>query len=69
MLLANDGENLEELPIVRTIRTKKALVLQPIEEAKEEIRFALDVKNLAAKFAPSVPKPDKKESYCFHLKK
>lgn len=60
LLFANDGENLEELPIARTIRTKKALVLQPVEETKEEIRFALDVKNLAAKFAPSVPKPDKK---------
>jgi hypothetical protein len=60
LLCADDGENLEELPIARTIRVKKALVLQPVEEAKEEVRFVLDVKNLAAKFATSVPKPDKK---------
>lgn len=60
LLCADDGENLEQLPIARTIRTQKALVLQPVEEAKEEVRFALDVKNLAAKLAPSVPKPDKK---------
>lgn len=60
LLTANSGENLEELPIARTVRVKKALVLQPVEEAKEEVRFALDVKNLAAKFAPSLPKPDKK---------
>ena len=60
LLCADDGENLEQLPIARTIRTKKALVLQPVEEAKEEVRFALDVKNLADKLAPSVPKPDKK---------
>lgn len=60
LLCANDGENLEQLPIARTIRTQKALVLQPVEEAKEEVRFALDVKNLADKLAPSVPKPDKK---------
>lgn len=60
LLVANNGENLEELPIARTIRAKKALVLQPVEEQKEEVRFALDVKNLAGQFAPSVPKPDKK---------
>lgn len=60
LLCADDGENLEELPIAGTIRTRKALVIQPIEEAKEEVRFVLDVKNLAAKFTPSVPKPDKK---------
>jgi hypothetical protein len=60
LLCADDGEHLEELPVVRTVRTKKALVLQPVEEAKEEVRFALDVQNLAAKFKPSVPKSDKK---------
>jgi hypothetical protein len=60
LLCADDGEHLEELPVVRTVRAKKALVLQPVEEAKEEVRFALDVQNLAAKFKPSVPKPDKK---------
>ena len=60
LLCANDGENLEELPIARTIRTKKALVIQPITEVREEVRFSLDIRNLAAKFTPSVPKPDKK---------
>lgn len=60
LLCADDGENLGQLPIARTIRTQKALVLQPVEEAKGEVRFALDVKNLADKLAPSVPKPDKK---------
>lgn len=60
LVCADEGEHLEELPIARTIKMKKALVLQPIEEAKEEVRFVLDVKNLAGKFRPSVPKPDKK---------
>lgn len=60
LICADDGEHLEELPISKTVQMKKALVLQPTEENKEEIRFALDVKNLAGKFAPSVPKPDKK---------
>ena len=60
LLCADDGENLEELPIGKTIRTEKVLVLEPVEERREEVRFALDVKNLAEKFAPSLPKPDKK---------
>ena len=60
LLCADDGEHLEELPIAKTVRVKKALVLQPAEEAKEEVRFVLDVRNLARKLAPSVPKPDKK---------
>lgn len=57
---ADIGENLEELPIARTIRTKKVVMLEPVEENKEEVRFVLDVKNLAANLTPSVPKPDKK---------
>ena len=60
LLCADDAENLEQLPIARTIQVKKALVLQPVQEAKEEVRFVLDIKNLAAKFSTAVPKPDKK---------
>ncbi len=60
LLLADEGEHLEELPIAKTIRARKALVLNAVEENKEEVRFALDVKHLAGKLAPSVPKPDKK---------
>ena len=60
LLVADSGENLEELPIARTVRIKKAIVLETVTENQEEIRFALDVKNLAAQLAPSVPKPDKK---------
>lgn len=60
LLSADDGENLEELPIARTIRMNKVMVLESAAEQKEEVRFALDVKNLAAKFTPSVPKADKK---------
>lgn len=35
-------------------------MLQPVQGAKEEVRFVLDIKNLAAKFSTAVPKPDKK---------
>lgn len=61
VLCADTGENLEELPISRTIRAKKAVMIEPIESQKEEVLFALDVKNLANKLAPSVPKPIKKD--------
>lgn len=60
LLVADGGEHIEELPVSRTVRMKKALVFQPVETQKEEVRFALDVKNLASQFTPSVPKPDKK---------
>lgn len=60
LLCADAGENLEELPVAQTIRVKKALVIQSAEEVQEEIRFALDVRNLADKFKLAVPKPDKK---------
>lgn len=61
ILCADDGEHLDELPIAKTVRVKKAVVIQPVsEEQKEKVRFALDVKGLAVKFKPCVPKPDKK---------
>ena len=60
LLVADSGENLEELPIARTVRTNKVVMLETVDEQQEEVRFALDVKNLAAKLTPSVPKPDKK---------
>lgn len=60
ILVADAGENLEEIPIARTVRQQKVLVLQPAQEQKEEVRFALDVKDLSSKFATAVPKPDKK---------
>ena len=61
VICADAGENLEELPISRTIRTKKAVIIEPIESQREEVLFALDVKSLANKLAPSVPKPTKKD--------
>lgn len=59
LLCADDAENLDKLPIAGTVQVKKALVLQPVPEAKQEVRFVLDIKNLAAKFSSAVPKPDK----------
>lgn len=58
-LLADDSDNLEDLPICRTVRTKKAVIVEPADNA-DDVRFVLDVRNLAATLAPSVPKPEKK---------
>ena len=60
LAIADDGEHIEEIPIARTVRAKKALMLETVEASKEDVRFALDVKGLAVRFASSVPKPDKK---------
>lgn len=60
LLVADTTENLDKIPIASTVRQQKILVLQPVEEKKEEVRFTLDVKNLASKFASFVPKPDRK---------
>lgn len=60
LLYSDDGENLEKLPVSQTVQIKKALVIEPITEQKENVTFAIDVRNLAIKLAPSIPKPDKK---------
>ena len=60
LAIADDGEHIEEIPIARTVRAKKALMLETVETSKEDVRFALDVKGLAARFASSVPKADEK---------
>lgn len=60
LAIADDGENLEEVPIMQTVKVKKALVVEPIAELGYEVRFVMDVKNLSAKLAPFMPKADKK---------
>ena len=60
LLLSDLEENVDELPISRTIKTTKALVIEPIKENSDEITFTLDTRNLSEKFRPLFPKPDKK---------
>jgi hypothetical protein len=60
LALADDGEHLEELPIAQTVRLNKVLVIEQQRDALEDVRFALDVKNLAGKLADFVPRADKK---------
>lgn len=62
VLVADDCENIEELPVSQTIKMNKVLEIVPMQDAedKENIEFALDVTNLSAKIKPFVPKADKK---------
>lgn len=56
---ADDNENIEEIPVLKTVKVKKALIIEPQNELKEEVRFVLDVRNLANKFSPYIPKAEK----------
>lgn len=60
LLLSDLEENVDELPISGTIKTAKALVIEPVKENNEEIAFTLDTRNLAERLRPLFPKPDKK---------
>jgi len=60
LAVANDVENIEELPIAQTVIAKKALVIEPQNEVSEDIRFVLDIKKLAGKFSSFMPKADKR---------
>jgi hypothetical protein len=57
--LADSDENIEEIPVAQTVKVKKALVIQPENENRDEIKFGLDIRNLADKLKPSMPKAEK----------
>ena len=62
---ANAGENIDELPIAGTIKANKVFVIEPTETTADdasEVKFILDVHNLADKLKPYMPKQDKKTS-------
>jgi len=58
--IADDGEHLNEIPVFQTVKVKKAMVIEPTTDVKDEVRFGLDVKHFAGKLRPYVPKQDKK---------
>ena len=63
LICADSNEHLEDVPISKTVRTTKVLAISTAEDMKEEIEFALDVKNLAQKITPSIPAPEKKGTH------
>lgn len=60
IIVADDIENIDELPISQTVKINKALTIIPDGSCSEEVEFALDVSNLANKIKPLQPKSDKK---------
>ncbi len=48
-------ENVDVLPISETVKVKKAIYIEPIKFADEEVNFVLDTRGLAKKLAPSIP--------------
>ena len=60
LVISDLDENIDELPISQTIKTNKALVVEPIKDNSDEVEFTLDVRNLATKLEPMLPKPEKR---------
>ena len=60
LAVADDAENIEEIPVAQTVKLQKALVIEPQTDVSADVRFVLDVKSLSGKFMSFVPKPDKK---------
>lgn len=60
LLVANGGDNLDELPISQTIKVKKAFEIVPDKSLNEEIEFVLETSKLSTRLKPSCPQPDKK---------
>lgn len=55
-----DGEDhLEEIPVMNTLRLQRSMVIEPVKELNNEMRFALDVSHLANKMAPYMPRAEK----------
>lgn len=59
ILLGDDIDNLDELPISNTVKVNKVLKIIPDKSSDDEIKFALDIKNIAKRLKPLEPKADK----------
>jgi len=59
---ADLAENIDELPIAESVKVNKLVVIEPTKDVSEDVRFVLDVQNMAKQLAPIVPKPDKKNN-------
>lgn len=60
IVLADAEENIDELPIAGTVKTRRALVIEPIKENNDDVQFMLDVRKLAENLKPMMPKSEKK---------
>lgn len=55
LITADAIKNIDALPIVETVKVKKALIIEPVQDVKEDVRFILDVHQLSSKLKPSMP--------------
>ncbi len=60
LTLADMEEHLDDLPISETVKTRKALVLEPVFDMNQEIEFILDTRRCANEMRPYAPKKEKK---------
>lgn len=58
--VADDCENIGEIPISNTIKANKVMVIEKDAASLENVEFALDVANLAERYKVYTPKADKK---------
>jgi hypothetical protein len=58
LMIDGDFQSIDTLPIAETVVVKKALIIEP-QQVHDETRFVMDVRSLAGKMAPSMPKTDK----------
>ena len=59
LVISDVNDNIEELPIAKTIRTNKAMVIEPVFDNTEEIQFTLNVRDLASDLKTKIPKLNK----------
>ena len=57
---ADLADNIDELPVAGTIKANKVLVIEPVKENTEEVKFILDTHKLAGTLTPMLPKADRK---------
>lgn len=60
ILVSDDCENIDELPICQTVKVKKVVEIVPDIENIDDVEFALNVTGLASKYKALTPKADKK---------
>ena len=56
---ADLGDNIDALPIAETVKVKKAIVIEPVQEEVESVKFILSVDDAAKRLKPSMPKLNK----------
>ncbi len=61
LTIADGGDHLDEIPVMQTVKVKKALVIEPETARSEDVQFVLDVKNLANKLAAFMPRQENKK--------